>query len=333
MKVKASAPAKVILFGEHAVVYGQPAIAVAIDKRATVTLTSKNNNTEKKEIVLKALDLKLEATINLHSGKNVILANHHDKIVEATAKIIEVMKERHDADWPESMEITIVSQIPRGAGLGSSAAISVASTAALATAAGIQLSKDEISSIAFEAERIHHGTPSGIDNTISTFGGAVYFKRPEVKNFSIPSFSLIIGDTKKERETKKVVLGVKERKERLPHIYNPLLDVFGNLVDEALQVLTTEPLELETLGHLFNVNQGLLNAIGVSSLELEQLIWASRNAGALGAKLTGAGAGGSMIALIETKKEQNVSEAIKNAGGEPLTVSIDTKGVITEEME
>lgn len=338
MIVRASAPAKVILFGEHAVVYGQAAIAVAINKRARVEIKTVPENNDlsidNAEILLEARDLNLKAKINTRDGNITVLGNHphHDKIVEATARLLELIKEHHGGEWPEPHVMTITSDIPRGAGLGSSAAVSVASTAALAAAAGIQLSKDEISRLAYEAEKIHHGTPSGIDNTISTHGGAVHFKRPDVTPFSIPSFPLIIGDTRKERETKAIVLGVRERKEKIPHVYNPLLDVFGNVVNEAYQVLKTTPLDLETLGHLFNINQGLLSAIGVSSLELEQLIWAARNAGALGAKLTGAGAGGSMIALIREDQISTVSQAIREAGGMPLSVTIDTKGVMVEQQ-
>ncbi len=338
MLVKASAPAKVILFGEHAVVYGQPAIAVAINKRAFVEIRPPSEKDEVSlnhgELLLDARDLNLKAKINTKHGKTTILGAdvQPNKVVDATVRLIEVLKERYDAEWTAPLVMTISSEIPRGAGLGSSAAVSVASTAALSTTADVQLSKEEISNIAYEAEKVHHGTPSGIDNTIATFGGAVYFKRPEVKTFIIPSFPLIIGDTQKERETKAIVLGVRERKEKIPHVYNPLLDVFGNLVEEAHQVLRSSPLDVETLGHLFNINQGLLSAIGVSSLELEQLIWAARHAGALGSKLTGAGAGGSMIALVTEENANMVSEAIQRAGGLTLSVAIDTQGVLVEQI-
>ncbi len=338
MHVKASAPAKVILFGEHAVVYGQPAIAVAINKRAFVEIRPASNQGDKtlnnNELLVDARDLNLKAKIDTKTGKVTVHDNdaQPNKILEATARLIEVIKDRYNAEWPLPLVMTITSEIPRGAGLGSSAAVSVATTAALTTAADVQLSKEEISSIAYEAEKVHHGTPSGIDNTIATFGGAVYFKRPEVKTFSIPSFTLIIGDTQKERETKAIVLGVRKRKEKIPHVYNPLLDVFGNLVNEAHQVLRTSPLDLETLGHLFNINQGLLSAIGVSSLELEQLIWAARQTGALGAKLTGAGAGGSMIALVSEENAATINDAIQQAGGLTLSVAIDTEGVLVEKL-
>lgn len=225
--------------------------------------------------------------------------------------------------------ISIKSEIPPGAGLGSSAAVSVATAAATSTCLKLKLSESEISNIAFEAEKIVHGTPSGIDNTITTFGSAILYKRGDIRQIKINSrIPLVIGDTGIERSTAEWVRKVKLRRDRQKEIVNSVLNSIGILVIESLRFLKKN--DLPALGELMDINQGLLEALGVSTFELNKLISVARNNGAYGAKLTGAGGGGCMIALCPKTKQKLIADAIQKAKGKPLITSISSKGVKIE---
>ncbi|HKZ40267.1 MAG TPA: mevalonate kinase [Candidatus Hodarchaeales archaeon] len=326
----ASAPAKVILVGEHAVVYGQPAIAVAVNLRAIVNATSGSQAISNPTIHIVANDLGAEKTLPLRW--EVTTTNpQENKVFQATLKICQELKNRLNIDWTHSIELEISSNVPRGAGLGSSAAVSVASTVALAKLLGKDLVAnkdfDLIWQVSFEAEKIHHGTPSGIDNAVSTYGGGILYQRPNITPFPLSSFHLVIGDTRKERSSLDIVLGLRSRREKHPQMYDPVFEQVGKVVAQAKEALQANPVDTNVLGELFNINHGLLSAMGVSSAELESLIWASRRAGALGAKLTGSGGGGAMIALVRDNDTNGVTNAIRGAGGSPLVVSVDPEGV------
>lgn len=225
--------------------------------------------------------------------------------------------------------ISIKSDLPPGAGLGSSAAVSVATAAAANACLNLNLSKSEISDIAFEAEKIVHGTPSGIDNTITTYGSAILYKKGSIRPVKIKSrIPITIGDTGIERSTAEWVKKVKLRRDRQKKIISPIINLIGSLVTESLKLL--EKNDLPALGELMDINQGLLEAIGVSTFELEKLISVARKNGAYGAKLTGAGGGGCMIALSPETKQKQIAEAILKAKGKPIITKISTQGVKIE---
>jgi mevalonate kinase len=216
------------------------------------------------------------------------------------------------------------------AGLGSSAAVVAAVTTAVSALLNVNISKEEVFRITYEAEKIVHGTPSGIDPAIATFGGALLFQmdtgfKPLEVKMDIP---LVIGDTGIERSTRVQVDKVRELRERYPQIMESFTWAARQIVMRALEALKER--DLETLGELMNINHALLYGIGVSDESLEWLINAARKAGALGAKLTGAGGGGCMIALARNEKLEEVSEAIQRAGGTPFIARKTDEGARVE---
>jgi len=325
MGVVASAPAKIILFGEHFVVHGEPAIVVAIDRRARaeaelrqdrrLRFQSANLNTscyfENGVFKVEQGDAK-EAKLKFEPVKLAV-----EKVLAASGKSV-------------GLDITINSAIPVGAGLGSSAAVVASVTAAVSALLGLEFSKQEIFRIAFEAEKIVQGTPSGVDPAIATFGGTLLFQvdtgfKPLEVETDIP---LVIGDTGVERSTKIQVEKVRETMDSFPQIADSLRKAAREIVLRAVAALQENA--LETLGRLMNINHALLYGIGVSDESLEWLTNAARKAGALGAKLTGAGGGGCMVALARPERLENVSEAIMRAGGSPFIAKKTDEGVKVE---
>ena len=209
--------------------------------------------------------------------------------------------------------LTIKSTIPISSGLGSGAAVSTALTCALAKFLGHPLEPGEASELVYEIEKIHHGTPSGIDNTVIAYEKPVYFTRGEpVERLSIgESFTLLIADTGKPSPTKKIVERVRRAHERETARYDALFDQIGDIAAEARSAL--ESGSTETLGPLMDENHELLIELGVSSSLLDELVETARLTGALGAKLSGAGQGGNIIALVEDDFAEEIAEALKEA--------------------
>ncbi len=325
MGVVASAPAKVILFGEHFVVYGEPAIVLAIDKRAYAKVENRND----KRLYLRSVNLNLAGYFDDGTFKT-----EHGNAKEATMKFapvrlaVEKVLEKHGKK--EGLNIEVNSTVPVAAGLGSSAAVVAAVTTALGALLRLKMSKEDVFRITFQAEEIVHGAPSGIDPAISTFGGALLFQmdtglKPLEAKTDIP---LVIGDTGVERSTRFQVERVREVKERYPKVVEPMMRSAREIVLRAIEALKQN--DVETLGELMNINHALLYGIGVSDESLEWLINAARKAGALGAKLTGAGGGGCMIALTRNERLGQVLECIQRAGGRPFIAKKTDEGARIE---
>jgi mevalonate kinase len=325
MGVVASAPAKIILLGEHFVVYGEPAIVMAIDKRVYARVEKRNDS----RLHVRSMDLNLEVFF-----ENGSFRVEQGDLKEAKMKFepvkqaIEKVMEKHGQHV--GLDIEINSTVPVGAGLGSSAAVIAATTAATGAILGVKLSKEDILRITYAAEKIVHGTPSGVDPAISTMGGTMLFqmdtgfKPLEVKT-NIP---LIIGDTGVERSTRVQVEKVRDLVDKYPRVTEHLMKAAREIVLRAIDALKEN--DLETLGTMMNINHALLYGIGVSDESLEWLANAARKAGALGAKLTGAGGGGCMIALAREEKLEQVSEAIQRSGGRPFVARKTEEGVRIE---
>ncbi|MBS7628144.1 mevalonate kinase [Candidatus Bathyarchaeota archaeon] len=307
---EASAPGKVILLGEHFVVFGKPALVMALDRRARVRV---------KLLELQADNIKVHS-LNIPNASPAEL----QPIKEAAIKAMEFLGLR------KGLEITVNSDIPISAGLGSSAAVSVATIAAVGGLFGVRFTKEDLCRLALEAERLVHKNPSGIDPTIATYGGILLFEKgkpPEPVKLDL-DFQLIIGNTGIARSTGEMVAKVGLLQLYYPEIFESLLEGVHRLVLEALEALRAS--DLEGLGRLFNVNHGLLSAIGVSDISLERLVYAARAAGAFGAKLTGGGGGGCMIALAEAGRLDQVVQAIRKAGGEAFIAAPSERGVMLE---
>ena len=324
-RAQASAPAKVILVGEHFVVHGEPAIVLAIDKRARVTVERRSD----RKIFIRSEEMGISGFFE--KGK-FYPKNGGEEAGRKLEPIYAVARDiTRKCGVNVGINISIRSSIPIAAGLGSSAAVSVASAAALYSLFNSDKSKDNIFQAALEAEKIIHGTPSGVDPAISTYGGILWYRKGEdIQRLKIDvDLPMVIGNTRKDRSTGELVAKVNNLRRRYPLIIGKVIKAGGEIVKRTVKALTEG--DLKTVGELMNINHELLCALGVSSEELEKLVHAARNAGALGAKLTGAGGGGCMIALVSPEKLRDVAEAIEKAGGEALITRKADAGVIIEE--
>lgn len=294
-----SASGKVILFGEHAVVYGRPAIAVPVTQVQAIAAIKPAVAGHGLTIV--ASDL----------GTRVSLASaaKHDPLATAARLTLA----RLSSTEPD-LTLTICSTIPIASGLGSGAAVSAALVRALAGSLGHALDARDVDSIVFEVEKLHHGTPSGIDNSVVCFERPVYFvSHHPIQHLSVGApFDLLIGDTGTPSPTKELVGQVRACWQRQPSRFDAMFDQTGEIVDEAREAI--EDGDVAALGPLMDKNHRVLAKIGVSSRQLDKLVASARVAGALGAKLSGAGRGGNMIALVRDDLVDEVSEALRKAG-------------------
>jgi mevalonate kinase len=298
----ASAPGKIILFGEHAVVYGQPAIAVPVTQvRAKATIIPEIKGSPG-EVRILAPDVDLDALWAQLSQKNPIGTALRG--VQSTLGIARI----------PACTVKITSTIPVASGLGSGAAVSVALIRAFAGFLGHPLPDEQVSAIAFEIEKIHHGTPSGIDNTVVTYAQPVFFVKGEaVETFQVAQpFTIVIGDTGIPAPTKESVGDVRKAWAAQPARYKRLFAAAGSIARTARQAI--ESGYPARLGPLMDENHEVLQAMGVSSPALNRLVEVGRQAGALGAKLSGGGRGGNMIALVENELAASVAEALEKAG-------------------
>jgi mevalonate kinase len=320
-RITSSAPGKVILFGEHFVVEGQPAIAIAVSLRAYVTVEP----TQSDEIKVYSKNFDLTETFPLKQ-----MDSWTGKMAPVAVAAYSVMLE---ADKKTGLNIHIDSQIPPCSGMGSSAAVAVATVHATSLALGLQLDPRKVSDLAYEAEKVVHGKPSGIDNTIATFGGAIAYRKGEGVIQLKPIFrgvKLVLADTGKPRNTGEMVRRVLALKNTYPSILDPIYYSAGKLVVEAAQLL--EKGDYENLGKLMNINHGLLSAVGVSTKEIELLVHTARENGALGAKLTGAGGGGYIVALCRENDAEKIISALKSHATSVLTVNLEEEGVRKENI-
>ena len=314
----AVAPAKIILFGEHAVVYGMPAIAVPVPVLQARVIIRADVHGEHGSVHLTA------PAIALDSELMELNPNHPlRKAVELTAQYL------HAAYIP-ACQITIHSTIPVAAGMGSGAAVSVALMRALAAYLGHPLSPEILSELAYEVEKIHHGNPSGIDNTVIAFEQAIYFVRDQpVQPIQIcQPFQLVIADSGISSSTAQVVAEVRAAWQTNPNQYETFFKQIAQISTNARRLLEsvskTEPIQpafLQELGLLMSENQALLVDLGVSCLEIDRLVQAALNSGAYGAKLSGGGKGGNMIALVDDESREAVCQTLKEAGASRVIVT------------
>ena len=277
------AAGKVILLGEHGVVYGRHALALPIPDAVAVTLTEAD-------------------------------ALMHDLPVEFVDLLLDQLGVEN-RNW----RIGIDSSLPFGKGLGSSAAIAVAIVRAFNQKLDLGPDDARVNAIAFECEKMAHGTPSGVDNTLSTYAQPMLFRNDgglEVTTIEVeeePSLLIAWGDEK--GRTSELVAGVRSRRDEMPKHFDAIFDEMDSLSLQGADLLRSG--SWQELGALMNVCHGLLNAIGVSTPTLERMVALARQAGAAGAKLTGAGGGGSIVALCPDGVDV-VEEALRQSGYQTL---------------
>ncbi|MEX2488584.1 MAG: hydroxymethylglutaryl-CoA reductase, degradative [Pseudomonadales bacterium] len=302
----ASSNGKIILLGEHSVVYGRPAIAVPIPLAVTAEVLESDKPTEIK-VPAWDIDGKLEESNSIW-----------------WSALQNVFKQLGIAD--QHLSIHVKPNIPAAMGLGGSAAIAVAIIRAVDKHLQLDLSDETINNYAFQCERAAHGTPSGIDNTIATYGRPIVFQSGENPRMDFLEIQrplrLVIGISDHPSLTVDMVSGVRDRWRRDKRLYEHLFDNFMVTAESGIDAIQKG--DLPRLGEMMNVNQSLLGAIQVSSSELDRMVQIARDRGALGAKLTGAGGGGSIVALCDDESSDNVATGLTKAGFKALEVTVGT---------
>ena len=326
--VTSSAPGKGYLFGEHAVVYGEPAVPCAIERRVHVTATEIDEG-----LRIHANDLQLDGFTVEYSGDG---ESHPDvdvaeSLVEAGMGYVNeaVTQARDAADTPEAgFEISVEGDIPLGAGLGSSAALVVAAIDAATRELGVELPASEIADRAYQVEHeVQDGQASRADTFCSAMGGAVRVEGDDCRRLDgIGTLPFVIGYDGGAGDTGALVAGVRNLRQEYDFAADTVATI-GDIVRKGEAVLGTG--DHERLGELMDFNHGLLSALGVSSRSLDSMVWAARDADAHGAKLTGAGGGGCIVALDET---DDALTALKYTPGceDVFRAELDTDGVRQE---
>jgi mevalonate kinase len=295
----ASAPGKIILFGEHAVVYGRPALAVPVTQvHADVEIADRDAS----GIWIDAPDVNLHAELNTLPSDHPIAAVIHNLFFLSRV-----------SPFP-NLDIQISSTIPVAAGLGSGTAVTVALTRALSTHINYSMTDEQINAFTYEIEKLHHGTPSGIDNTVVTYARPVYFiKEQLIETFKVGEpFTIVIADTGISAPTKESVSDVRKLWEADKARWENVFDEVADISFAARHVIREGWIKM--LGALMDENHAYLQQMTVSSPELDKLVMAARQAGALGAKMSGGGRGGNMIALVEEDTASAIAGALISAG-------------------
>jgi mevalonate kinase len=296
---EAFGPGKVILLGEHAVVYGHPALAVPL----TLGVTARGTPAER---------CRLTGLPELSLPQRRMLDAAFEAVAEATGR--------------PRLQVSLSSTLPVSMGLGSSAALAVAVSRLLLGAGGGRPRPARVLALALRMEETFHGTPSGVDHTVSAHGAPLLYRRPvpgrpgRVRRIRIGArATLVLGLVGPRRGTQETVAALRRRAARWPERYGRLFKEMGRLAVEGMTAL--EAGDLEGLGDAMNVNHGLLAAAGVSSPGLDTAVDALRRAGALGAKLTGAGGdGGAVVALF---RRPPPTRALEQSGLTVLTSELE----------
>jgi len=304
----ASAPGKIILFGEHAVVYGRPALAVPVTQvHADVEITDRDSA----GVWIDAPDIDLSSELNSLPSEHPIAAVIHNLFFLSRV-----------SPFPK-LDIRVTSTIPVASGLGSGAAVTVALTRALSQHINYPMDDEQVSVFAYEIEKIHHGTPSGIDNTVVTYAKPVYFvKGQAIETLKVNSpFTIVIGNTGISAPTKESVGDVRKLWEADKAKWEDVFDAIGEIAQQARQFLESDSLLSNQLGKLMNQNHRLLQEMTVSSPELDKLVSAAISIGALGAKMSGGGRGGNVIALVKPEQAEEIAQALTEAGAKSTIIT------------
>ncbi len=332
-----SAPGKVYLFGEHAVVYGEPAIPCAIERRARVTAEPRDDDrvrVEAEDLTLNGFTVEWGGDTDAHPDVDV-----PSNLVEAaTGYIDEAVAQARDAlsDPEAGFDIVVESEIPLGGGLGSSAAVVVAAIDAAVRSRGESITPEELADRAYQAESaVQAGEASRADTYCSAMGGAVRVEGDDTRPIDAPALPLVVGYDGGAGDTGQLVAGVRALREEYEFAADTV-ETVGDLTRQGEALLAdadpdAAPSEalLEELGELMDFNHGLLSALGVSARSLDRMVWTAREADAAGAKLTGAGGGGCIVALDPS---ESTERALSYSPGceQSFRAELATEGVRAE---
>ncbi|KAA0002793.1 MAG: mevalonate kinase [Thermoplasmata archaeon] len=284
---------KVILFNEHFVVYGIPAIVSAIEKKTVAKVK------------------RIPEGLIIHDDRDATPGYKEEKKeqqIDSLNRIIRTM------DIDSGLEIWLGGDLRAASGVGASAASCTAIARAIADEFGLDYTDEQINNVAYEGEKGYHGIPSGIDNTAATFGGLVWFQSGKMERLKMKEpVEIVMGNTGIVANTKKAVEGVRERREKYRQKYDRIFKDATELVHGAREALVEG--DMKEVGHYMNKNHELLQQIEVSCKELDFLVELARDNGAYGAKMTGGGLGGYMVALTPGKElQEEVANAMKKEG-------------------
>ena len=312
MKSIASAPGKVILFGEHFVVYGVKAILCSINKRVTVTAEKINER---------------KISINSDIGDLVLEPNKSILEINSPLKPFYYLANKAIENQNTGIQIKIDSEIPLGVGLGSSSACCVAGAGAIFKLFG-DISKEEILELAIEAERTIFENTSGADCTVCVYGGIMeYDKKQGFKKIEDePNFQLVIANSNIEHSTESMVSKVKEFKNKNKEKFSRLLNQESKLVEEVLELLKKN--NTKELGRKINENQKYLENIEISNNQLRNMIKIGQKS-SFGAKITGSGGGGCIFTITDESNLENTLKEFKDSNYECFSAKIDFKGLNT----
>lgn len=294
MKIKSFAPGKVILFGEHSVVHNRPAIAMAIDKGVDVELNSRDDDIININIPVINYSEKLFLLNNVIDYNHI----HNNMITDYVFEVISLFK------FDKGFDLEVNINMPLGVGLGSSAAVTVSCMKAISLYANEDYDLETIAQKSRNIEITIQGAASPIDTSMSTYGGIIYINRQSKLSridFDM-QLPIIISDCNIEANTGKLVESVRLKYVEYSEIMTNIFDAMGLIADNAKVAL--EEGNSQSLANLMNLNQGLLDSIGVNTFELSDMVFTARKFGALGSKLTGSGGGGCIIAYAPNNTEE-----------------------------
>jgi mevalonate kinase len=320
-QVTVSAPGKLMILGEHAVVYNRPCIVTAVGQRMFATLEFLPNPV----FELEAPDVKVvgytKSMEDLGGGE-----------IPKGANFVEIAVKNFSAKYPLTggVRVSTRSEFSSLFGFGSSSASTVCVIKGLAELLGIKLTHKELFGLAYKTVLDIQGKGSGFDVAAAIYGGTLYFVTggAVMEPIQIDAIPLVIGYTGIKADTVTLIKSVGEKAKIYPDVIETVYTCIQNMVDAARPAVASG--DWKTVGDYMNFDQGMLEALGVSSSKLASMIHAARDAGAYGAKLSGAGIGDCMIALVSEEKKHAVSDAITAVGGQVINIPTNVEGVKVE---
>lgn len=319
--ITVSAPGKLMLLGEHAVVYGKPCIVTAVNQRmkAAVELIDEPN-----------FDLKAPDVQVTNYRKPMDQLGFGD--IPKGAKFVEMAVKNFASKYPikGGLKIRTSSEFSSKFGFGSSSASTVCVVKALSEITGSNLDKKAIFDLSYQTVLDIQGKASGFDVAAAVYGGTLYFVigGRVIEQLKIDYLPLVVGYSGIKFDTVRLIGEVAKKAKKYPLIVNNIYDQISKLVEEAKKAILKR--DFTSLGELMNFNEGYLASLGVEGRKLADMIYAARNAGAYGAKLSGAGIGDCMIALHSVQGKPAIEEAIQKAGGQIIDVKPNVEGVKVE---
>lgn len=322
-KVKASAPGKLLLFGEHAVVYDKPCIVTAVDRRVHVEASFNG----KEELIVSAPQM---GVLDYKRKVKELCSQEMPKQVSFIEALVKRFYQKYGFD--KGCFIRTKSDFSHTFGFGSSSAVTVATATALAKLYKINFSKKELFDLCYKAVLDIQGVGSGFDLAAALWGGTIYYIKgaKEVFKLKIKSLPIVVVYSGVKADTPTLVRQVAEFKRKNPKKINNIFKNIEKIVEQGK--LEIEKKDWEKVGALMLENQGLLEELGVNTLRLEKLVKKAVSTGAYGAKLSGAGGGDCMIALCKKSDKIRVEKALENVGGKVMKVGLNAKGVVCKKI-